>query len=108
MELEAFRGGLSELFLSLQEALPLEEHGRMSLNRAIFMPAELNTYNVQWAARCKETAGNMLRKQRRKSVGYLFVGYGRLMLMGKKCLFLCVFARIIVGARYMDRVSLFI
>lgn len=104
MELEAFRGGLSELFLRLPEALHLEEHGRVSLNRAIFMLAELNTYNVQWAARCKETAGNMLRKQPRKSVGYPVVRNGRLMLMEKiKYLFLCVFARIIVGARYMDR-----
>lgn len=68
MELGAFRGRVSELFSELQEALHLEEHGRASLNRAIFMLAEQNTYNVKWAARCKETRGNMSRKQLFKPV----------------------------------------
>lgn len=68
MELEGFRGGVGELFSALQEALHLEEHGRASLNRAIFMLAEQNAYNVKWVARCKETGGNMSRKQLFKSV----------------------------------------
>ena len=59
MEFGAFRGRVSEFFSALQVALRLEGHGRASLNRAIFMLAEQNTYNVKWAARCKETRGNM-------------------------------------------------
>lgn len=39
----------------LQEALHLENHGRASLNRAIFMLTEQNTYNVKCVARRKET-----------------------------------------------------
>ena len=55
--------GSGQRVLLLQEASHLEEHGRVSLNRAIFMLAEQNTYNVKRAARCKETRGNMSRKQ---------------------------------------------
>lgn len=61
MELGAFRERVSELFSVHQEAFHLEEHGRAPLNRAIFMLAEQNTYNVKWAGRCKETRGNMSR-----------------------------------------------
>lgn len=69
MELRVFRGKVSELFSALQEALHLEIHGRASLNRAIFMLAEQNTYIVKWAARCKETRGNMSEKQLFKPIG---------------------------------------
>lgn len=56
LQQEALDEGSARL---LQEALHLEEHGWASLNRAIFMLAEQNTYNVKWATKCKETRGNM-------------------------------------------------
>lgn len=51
-------GRVSELF-----PVHLERRGRVSLNRAIFMLTEQNTYNEKYVAKCKETRGNMSRKQ---------------------------------------------
>lgn len=67
MEL-VFKERVSKLFPELLETLHLERHGRVSLNRAIFMLTEQNTYNVKWVARCKETRENMSRKQLFKPV----------------------------------------
>lgn len=57
MKSGASAGRVSELF-----SLHLERLGRVSLNRAIFMLTEQNTYNVKQAARCKETRGKYVKK----------------------------------------------